>query len=114
MLFKGKLISSLVVIGTLMFVAASFTPFIAAQDVQNCPGGTMEASYEAPPPGMARYQTITFDENCKQIIGPVMTVPFGELPSYVTDPDAVHGRFESIEGLASSVVSRTWGHFYAE
>jgi len=42
---------------------------------QVCPGNTLNTTLPLPPKGMTSVRIITFDENCKPVIGPVKIVP---------------------------------------
>ena len=44
-----------------------------------CPADTLNTTLPLPAKGMASTRTITFDENCKSIIGPVEIVPADQI-----------------------------------
>lgn len=91
-------------------VSASILPKIGTRQMakdQICPGGTLSVTLPVPPEGMASTRTVTFDENCKPIFGPIQFVPANQLSYPSFSQSDVRGDFTTLTGQTKQASSAT-------
>ncbi|MBK9124920.1 MAG: hypothetical protein IPM16_17625 [Chloroflexi bacterium] len=73
------------IVWSMLFVLAGLGNPTHAQSVPpgqgDCPPGVISTTFDAPPAGKANFRTIRLDEDCRPVVGPVITVPLDQLPT---------------------------------